>query len=89
MPILHVRNVSADLYSKLGRAAKAHGRSLSAEVIALLEEGVDDEGRRMIQQHAMEDLLRLAESIPPRPPGADSTDSTDWIREERDFANRD
>ena len=86
MPILHVRNVSADLYSRLGKSAKDHGRSLSAEVIALLEEAVDEDRRQAIHRLAIEDLIRLSKSIPPLPPG---TDSTDWIREERDFADRD
>ena len=86
MPILHVRNLSESLYEKLGKSAKKHGRSLSAEVIALLEEGVDDFRRQAIHRMAMEDLFRIAESMPALPPGVDSAD---WIREDRDNANRD
>ena len=37
MPILHVHNVPDDLYVRLQRQAQAHRRSLSAEIIALLQ----------------------------------------------------
>jgi len=37
MAILHVRNVPEDLYNRLKQRAKAQRRSLSAEVISLLE----------------------------------------------------
>ena len=37
MAILHVRNVPDDLYERLKKRAAAERRSLSAEVIALLE----------------------------------------------------
>ncbi|GAB4452918.1 MAG: hypothetical protein Kow0031_35230 [Anaerolineae bacterium] len=37
MPILHVRNVPDQLYSRLKQQAQAKNRSLSAEVIMLLD----------------------------------------------------
>jgi plasmid stability protein len=37
MATLHVRNVPDDLYERLRRRAEAEGRSLSAEVIRLLD----------------------------------------------------
>lgn len=37
MATLHVRNVPDDLYERLRRKAEAEGRSLSAEVIRLLD----------------------------------------------------
>lgn len=40
MPTLHVRDVPAHLYEELRQRAAAEGRSLSAEVIKLLEVGV-------------------------------------------------
>jgi plasmid stability protein len=40
MPILHIRNVPDELYERLRRRAVAQHRSLSAEVIELLEAGV-------------------------------------------------
>jgi plasmid stability protein len=37
--ILHVRNVSEDLYQRIKARARAEKRSLSAEVLMLLERG--------------------------------------------------
>jgi plasmid stability protein len=37
MPILHVRNVPDELYSRLKQQAQAKNRSISAEVILLLD----------------------------------------------------
>jgi plasmid stability protein len=49
MPILHVRNVPDELYERIRRQAQVQNRSISAEVIMLLEralaetEGSQDE----------------------------------------------
>ena len=37
MAILHVRNVPPELYERIRRSAQAQNRSISAEVITLLE----------------------------------------------------
>ena len=42
MPTLNVRNVPDDLYARLQRRAQAHRRSLSAEVIVLLQWALDE-----------------------------------------------
>lgn len=49
MATLHVRNVPDDLYDRLRLRAAAEHRSMSAEVIRLLESGLDasDRGARM------------------------------------------
>jgi plasmid stability protein len=41
MPTLHVRNVPEDLYERLRQRAIAENRSLSAEVLALLEMAIE------------------------------------------------
>lgn len=41
MPTLHVRNVPEDLYERIRQQAIAEKRSLSAEVLALLEMAVE------------------------------------------------
>jgi len=41
MPTLHVRNVPDDLYERLRQRAAAEKRSLSAEVLALLEVAIE------------------------------------------------
>ncbi len=40
MAILHVRNVPDDLYSQLHQRAEAERRSLSAEVVVLLQQAM-------------------------------------------------
>jgi plasmid stability protein len=40
MPILHVRNVPDDLYERIRRRATQQNRSISAEVINLLDEAL-------------------------------------------------
>jgi plasmid stability protein len=41
MPTLHVRNVPEDLYERIRRLAVAEKRSLSAQVVVLLESAVE------------------------------------------------
>ena len=81
MPILHVRNVPARLYTRLQRMAEARHRSLSAEILALLEEVVEREERVRRSEAALADLDAVRASLPRLPPGVDSAD---WIREDRD-----
>ncbi len=45
MPILHVRDVPQDLYAQLQRRATAQRRSLSAEVITLLDWALKETAR--------------------------------------------
>jgi plasmid stability protein len=42
IPTLHVHNVPDDLYARLQRQAQAHHRSLSVEIIALLQWALDE-----------------------------------------------
>jgi len=46
MPTLHVRNVPDRLYERIQRLAEKRDRSLSAQVIALLDEAVVDQELR-------------------------------------------
>ena len=66
MPTLYVENVPENLYEALRRRAREHRKSISAEVLALLEENVPtatELARRM-------DLLRRARRIRARRPAA-------------------
>jgi plasmid stability protein len=78
MPALHVRNVPADVVDALREKARTSGRSLNAELVALLAEAArrHREGgnvtRRLAQIAARGDLTR----DDPRP--------EDLIREDRD-----
>ena len=64
MPSIYVRNFSDDLYEKIKQRAKEHGRSIRAEVIAMLEEGLrlrklqrEQEARREATRKRIEKLM--------------------------------
>jgi plasmid stability protein len=79
MPTLHVRNVPDRLYSRVRKLAAVESRSLSAEVIVLLE-------RAMAQQQAQEEQAQLLEDIRRHRfrPATDVPPSEDLIREDRE-----
>lgn len=43
MPTLHIENISNELFLQIQRLAKAHGRSLNAQVIVLLAQALKHE----------------------------------------------
>jgi antitoxin FitA len=81
MATLYVRNVPAQLYERLTRWAEESGRSVNAEMIALLEQ---ESERR--EQHAdwWQKVLALRDSftLPPDAPRAE-----DLIRWDRDHGH--
>ena len=79
MATLHVRNVPDDLYRRLQALADAEHRSLSAEVIDLLQSGMAACDRRTRVEEALEGLRVIRESLPPAPPGY----AADLVREMR------
>ncbi len=80
MPDLYVRNVPAQLYEDLKRRAAAEGRSLSAEVIALLDAAINR--RTTIDPEALERLREMRERLL-RPHGTFPS-NVDLIREDRE-----
>jgi len=78
MPTLHLRNVPARLYERLQLRAKANGRSMNAEAVALLEEGVE---RELRARNITEQLRRHAQEID-LPPDAPTPEEI--IRQDRD-----
>ena len=78
MATLHVRSVPDELYTRLRELAAARQRSLSAEVITLLEHALSDEERRQ-QQAKLLAGIRRRRFVPP--PG--SPDSVTLLREDR------
>lgn len=78
MPILHVRNVPEDLYERIKRQAAAGNRSISAQVITLLERAVEQPLR---SQGEILDGIRRRRFFRPLDSGA--ADSTTLIREDR------
>lgn len=79
MSILHVRGLEEQLYGKLNKLAEQHGRSLSAEVIALLQQAVEREELRT-QRNTV--LLQIKEASAPY--GETGTTSTNLLREDRE-----
>jgi len=79
MSILHVRNVPDALYERLQRRADAQRRSLSAEVITLLDWALEETER------SPEDILaaiRSRRSFCPAAAGA--PDTTTLLRQDRE-----
>jgi plasmid stability protein len=68
MATLHVRNVPDDLHRRLRRLAKSRNRSLSAEVITLLDDVVPSEGVRREQAAILEGMRRRRLRRAPGPP---------------------
>jgi plasmid stability protein len=79
MATLHVRSVPDDLYRKLQACAEAEHRSLSSEVVDLLESGVAARDRGAKMTEVLERLRVIRESLPPVPAGY----AADLIREGR------
>ncbi len=79
MATLHVRNVPDELYRKLQAHAEIDHRSLSAEVIDLLESGVAARDRGAKTMEGLERLRVIRESLPPVPAGY----AADLVREGR------
>jgi plasmid stability protein len=78
MQILHVRGVPEDLYQELRELAQQQQRSLSAQVIALLERAMADEQRRRQQGELLASIRRQRFTPQPGAP-----DSLTLLREDR------
>lgn len=78
MPILHVRNVPDELYAQLQRRADAQRRSLSAEVITLLDWALKETERTSTASLASIRSRRTYDSG-----AAGAPDSTTLLREDR------
>ena len=79
MSILHVRNIPEDLYVRLKRRAENQRRSLSAEVITLLEWAIQE-----AERSPAETLASLRQRRFYSPISAGAPESTQLLREDRD-----
>jgi plasmid stability protein len=79
MATLHVRNVPDELYERLKSLAGHNHRSLSAEVIDLLEAEVAARDRVAQMTRALEGLEKVRRRLPPVSPGY----AADLVRESR------
>ena len=78
MPILHVRNVPEELHTRLKERADAQRRSLSAEVIKLLEWAVES-----TEGTAASRLVSIRQRRFFEPEAVGAPDSTAVLREDR------
>lgn len=78
MNTLHVRSVPDDLYARLQQLAQARNRSLSAQVITLLEQAIENEERRKKQAKALASIQRRRFKAPRNAPS-----SLELLREDR------
>ncbi len=76
MANLTIRNLDDEVVAKLKAQAKAHHRSLEAELRVLLSEAAARPSR--------EEFLKAADRIAAMTPDVEQTDSTEIIREFRD-----
>ena len=81
MAILHVRDFPLELHKRLKQRAADHRRSLSAEVVKLLEWAVHEADRSAAIEASLT-AIRARRSFDPAKVGA--PDSTRVLREDRD-----
>ncbi len=87
MATLHVRNVPDELYAQLQQLAKQQNRSISAQVITLLQNALPTEAQQPQEKTQQNVLEILAESHRRReqlPADLGLPDSTTLIREDRE-----
>ncbi|HET6822823.1 MAG TPA: hypothetical protein VFH34_09250 [Anaerolineales bacterium] len=70
MPTLHVRSVPEDLYQEIQRLAEIRNRSLSAQVINMLAQALEDEKHRKVQAKALQSIRRRRFVAPKKAPSS-------------------
>ena len=78
MPTLHVRSVPEDLYQEIQKLAEERSRSLSAQVVTMLAQALEDEKSRKTQIRALASIRRRRFSAPQNLPS-----SLELLREDR------
>jgi plasmid stability protein len=82
MATLYVENIPEELYKALRKRAKQNGKSIAAEVIALLKQHVPTAQELKRRRKAIEDLARIR-AMPPLSPGPFPS-AEEMIREDRE-----
>ena len=78
MSILHVRGIPDDLYQRIQERAQTQGRSITAEVISLLTQAIEQADSAQLD--VLADIRRRRFF---RPAEAGAPDSTALLREDR------
>jgi antitoxin FitA len=79
-----VRDLAPETIEKLKERAKRNRRSLNAEVLTILEEALPRQRTAEERREAMERLRNFADLALEQSRGIPQSDSTDFIREDRD-----
>lgn len=82
MPNLTVRNIPKHIYKFLKESAKSHGRSLNAEILAILADEDGWELRRREIAAVLPELDKARAELARKYP--DAPESVELIREDRD-----
>jgi plasmid stability protein len=75
---LHVRSVPDTIYQRLQRLAKERNRSLSAQVVEMLSEALEDEELRLSQISVLNSIRRRRFTPPQKSPS-----SLEFLQEDR------
>ena len=78
MPTLHIRSVPEDLYERVQKLAQYNSRSLSAQVVTMLFDALEEEERRREQGKALNAIRRRRFA-----PVHSTPNSTELLREDR------
>ncbi|MGD0613737.1 MAG: hypothetical protein ABSB41_19755 [Anaerolineales bacterium] len=78
MPTLHVRSVPDELYDRIQQLAQTRSRSLSAQVVTMLYDALDEEEHRKEQAGVMTSIRRRR-FVPPKK----AKTSYELLREDR------
>lgn len=81
MATLHVRNVPDELYNRIQELAEQHRRSLSAQILTMLDRALEEESARQNQAELLASI-RARRIANPLPDGAPNT--LTMLREDRD-----
>jgi antitoxin FitA len=80
MPTLYVRDVPDELYQKVKDRAQRRRRSLSAEVVTIIDQMIERDAAREASLEALERITERRRSYTPPP---DAVDSLTMLREDR------
>lgn len=82
MPDLTLRRVPEKVHRVLRRSARQHGRSLNAEILAILDKASEETKQRRNLATVIDEINKLRHEIARKYPH--QPDSVDLIREDRD-----